>query len=250
MNTLPKARTENLVEQNLDKEILIYDLLTDKAFNLNETSTIVYQACDGKTTFAELRRKHKFTDEFVFLALDELKRNDLLAKEAVYTSPFADTNRREVIKKVGLASMFVLPIISGLIAPKAINAASNAGGDGRGGSNYYNRGFLEACASGGPFCEGSSYRCVNNTCCSRVSTGSLPPSATFITGAGDGSFFILPAVNGSCDNLNQDFCLGENCCSGEVDQTSSCDIRPLYGYEETENEIVTCLIYSCSCTCR
>lgn len=38
MKKLPKARTENLLEQNLEKETLIYDLTIDKAFNLSETS--------------------------------------------------------------------------------------------------------------------------------------------------------------------------------------------------------------------
>jgi hypothetical protein len=121
---LPKARTENLLEQNLEKETLIYDLTVDKAFNLNETLTIVYKACGQNTAFGELRRKHKFTDDFIYLALDELKRKNLLADE--YDSPFESTSRREVIKKIGLASMIALPIISSLVAPSAANAASGS----------------------------------------------------------------------------------------------------------------------------
>ena len=123
---LPKARTENLLEQNLKDETLLYDLTIDKAFNLNETLTIIYKACGQNMSFEEIKRKHKFTDEFIYLALDELKRNNLLAEE--YTSPFAGTSRREVIKKVGLATMFALPLISGLVAPKAVNAASGDSG--------------------------------------------------------------------------------------------------------------------------
>lgn len=120
---LPKARTENLVEQNLEKETLIYDLLIDKAFNLNQTSSIIYKACNGKTTFDELKKKHKFTDDFIYLALDELKRNNLLADES-YISPFAAMNRREAIRKLGLASMIALPVVVGLSAPSAAQAAS------------------------------------------------------------------------------------------------------------------------------
>ena len=51
MNKLPIARNKDIVVQTLDKEVLIYDLNTHKAYNLNETSSIVYQACDGKTSF-------------------------------------------------------------------------------------------------------------------------------------------------------------------------------------------------------
>lgn len=121
---LPKTRTDNLLEQNLDKETLIYDLTADKAFNLNETSTIVYRACCQNLTFKELKRESKLTDELIYLALDELKRNDLITDEN-YVSPFAGMSRREVIKNVGLASMVALPVITGLVTPTAANAASN-----------------------------------------------------------------------------------------------------------------------------
>lgn len=120
---LPKARTENIVEQNLGREILIYDLLTNKAFNLNETSGVIYKNCDGVTSFEEMRRKYKYTDDFIYFALDELKRNDLLTRD--YESPVANVNRREVIRKVGMATMFALPVINGFTAPQAVQASSS-----------------------------------------------------------------------------------------------------------------------------
>ena len=122
MKKLPQARTENILEQNLENETLIYDLTIDKAFNLNETLSVVYKACGQNLTFDELKRKHKFTDEFIYLALDELKRENLLAED--YQSPFADVNRREVIRKVGLATMFAMPVVIGFTAPQAVQASS------------------------------------------------------------------------------------------------------------------------------
>ena len=119
---LPKARTANLLEQNLKNETLIYDLVTDKAFNLNETLSIVYKACDGETTFDELKREHKFSDDFIYLALDELEKENLLAEK--YESKFKGLSRREVIRKVGLASIIALPLIIGITAPLAAHAAS------------------------------------------------------------------------------------------------------------------------------
>ena len=44
---LPRARTADIIEQNAGKELLIYDLQIDKTYTLNETSTIVFQACGG-----------------------------------------------------------------------------------------------------------------------------------------------------------------------------------------------------------
>lgn len=121
---LPKLRTENLIEQNLKNETLIYDLNTNQAFNLNETSTLVYQACSREMTFAELKNKYQFSDDFIYLALDELKRRNLLMPESSYISPFAGISRREVIRQVGLASMIALPLIIGITAPSAAHAAS------------------------------------------------------------------------------------------------------------------------------
>jgi hypothetical protein len=122
---LPQARTDNLIEQDLDREMLIYDLVANKAYTLNETSSIVYKACDGEMTFGELRHCHKFTDELIYLALDQLQRCELLADVADYLSPHAELNRREIIRKAGLGSMMALPVISALIVPTATNAASN-----------------------------------------------------------------------------------------------------------------------------
>jgi hypothetical protein len=121
---LPQARTGDIIEQSFGAEMLIYDLLTDRAYTLNETSAAIYQVCDGQTSFDELKRRHGFTDELIYLALDELKRSDLLADGAAYRSPFAGINRREVLKRIGLTSASALPVIFSLIAPPASSAAS------------------------------------------------------------------------------------------------------------------------------
>ena len=57
MTKLPKTRNENIVVQEMDSEILIYDLNTNKAFCLNETSAVIYHLCDGKRTVAEISRQ-------------------------------------------------------------------------------------------------------------------------------------------------------------------------------------------------
>jgi hypothetical protein len=126
MNKLPKARTENIVVQTLNDEVLIYDTITNQAFCLNETSARVFNHCDGQTSFDELQRKYQFTGEIIFLALDELKKQNLLASDAEYASPFAGMHRREVIRKVGFATMIALPLISSIVAPAALSAASGA----------------------------------------------------------------------------------------------------------------------------
>ena len=119
---LPISRTENIVIQEANKDLLVYDLINDQAFLLNETSAIVFNACDGKTSFSELKRQTKFSDDLILLALDELQKHKLLIGEK--NNYFRGVSRREVIRKAGLASMIALPLISSLVAPTATMAQS------------------------------------------------------------------------------------------------------------------------------
>lgn len=130
MIKLPRSRRNEIVVQEMDNEVLIYDLSINKAFALNETAAAIFQACDGNTSFADLKNTTKFTDEIIFLTLDELKKESLLDDDS-YVSPFAGMKRREVIKKIGLTTMFALPIVASLVAPTALMASSvcvNIGG--------------------------------------------------------------------------------------------------------------------------
>lgn len=126
----PKSRKNNLIVQDLANETLVYDLKTNQAFCLNKTSALVWQFCDGKSSVAKIsnlmskKLQTLVSEDFVWLALNELERNNLLEIDAKIQNNFATVNRREIIKKVGLASMIALPMISSVIAPTAANAAS------------------------------------------------------------------------------------------------------------------------------
>ena len=120
---LPKARITQIIEQETNNELLVYDLQTNKAFTLNETSKNIFKACNGEISFDDLKRQYKYTDDIIYLALDELKKNNLMEDDD-YSSPFSGMNRREVIRKVGLSTMIALPVILSLTAPSAAAAAS------------------------------------------------------------------------------------------------------------------------------
>lgn len=130
---MPKSQKENLVIQELDGEVLIYDLKKNKAFCLNETSALVWQACDGSRTIAEIsdfvgkQLNSQVNEDIVWLALDKLSKENLIENGQALSSPFAGIPRREVIKKVGLGAMVALPIIASLTAPIAVMAASACG---------------------------------------------------------------------------------------------------------------------------
>ncbi len=122
----PVARKEELVVQNVNDEILVYDLRTNKAYHLTETAAFVWGACDGKNTAEGIRQKleerfkSKVNEEFVKFALEQLSENNLL-KERLQ-SPLS-ISRREVLKRIGVASMIALPIVTSVIVPNTALAA-------------------------------------------------------------------------------------------------------------------------------
>jgi hypothetical protein len=126
----PLAQKSDIVVQEFTDETLIYDLQKNKAFALNQTSSMVWQLCDGAKTVGEiadqLSRKlnNPVNEDLVWFALEQLKKDGLIEDGENIPNHFADLSRREVIKRVGLSSMIALPVISSLVAPMAIHAQS------------------------------------------------------------------------------------------------------------------------------
>ncbi|MBX7173885.1 MAG: PqqD family protein [Pyrinomonadaceae bacterium] len=130
MEFYPINRQSNIVIQELENEILIYDLNRNEAFCLNETAGIIWQLCDGTKTVAEISQAvgKKFnanvSEGFVWLALEQLKKDKLIESQVAPPTEFAGMNRREIVRKIGFASMVALPVVASLIAPISVNAQS------------------------------------------------------------------------------------------------------------------------------
>lgn len=126
----PLARTEKLVVQHLDDEVLIYDLENNKAFNLNQTSALVWQNCDGNRSVRDIaislekELNHHIPDELVLIALDSLKRERLVEMSNHSILNPTNFNRRQAIRKVGIATLVAIPVVGALVAPQAASAAS------------------------------------------------------------------------------------------------------------------------------
>jgi len=130
MRTVPQSRQHNLIVQELKDELLVYDLTTNKAFCLNPTSAMIYQLCDGKHSVSDISREiskkleQPVTEDLVWLAIDQFKEDNLLSNNQEIEIKFDGLSRREVIRKVGFASMIALPVISSLVAPTVAMAQS------------------------------------------------------------------------------------------------------------------------------
>lgn len=122
----PVCSRNDLVVQELDGEILIYDLKENKAFCLNETSARVWRSCDGSKTMAEIGRELGHED-MAWLALNDLKKEKLIEFQSKTPSRFAGMSRREVVRKIGVGAMVALPIVASLAAPPVAHAQSCGG---------------------------------------------------------------------------------------------------------------------------
>lgn len=126
----PLARAEGLVVRELPEEVLVYDLDTHRAMCLNRTAALVWKSCDGRNDVAAIARalRAEFgtnaAEEVVWLALERLSRDHLLAERVRRPASLAGLSRRDVIKKVGLAAAVALPVVTAIVAPTTAEAAS------------------------------------------------------------------------------------------------------------------------------
>ena len=120
----PRIRHDDLVVQELNGEILVYDLKRDKAFCLNETASLVWQACDGSKTIADIG-KMLDSEDAAWLALNDLKKHRLIEQAIATPEKFQGLSRREVLSKIVTGSILALPMISALYAPAAAQAAGS-----------------------------------------------------------------------------------------------------------------------------
>lgn len=132
----PESRKQGIIVQELEGEVLIYDLKVNKAHCLNKTSAIVWHLCDGNNSVSDIGKQlskkleSDVGDDFVFFALDQLNRKNLLlipSKSSQLENKFEGLSRREIIRKIGIGSFVALPVIASLVAPTSAAAQSICG---------------------------------------------------------------------------------------------------------------------------
>src|SRR5580765_8468143 len=127
--TKPRARREGLIVQTLPDETLVYDLDRDLAHCLNQSASLVWNYCDGRNTAKQIARSvaqelnQSIDERFVWLALDLLDRNHMLAEMPVPPPQMASLNRRTETRALGLSAAVAIPIVASIVAPSPAQAA-------------------------------------------------------------------------------------------------------------------------------
>ena len=128
---LPLARRERLLIEKLPDEVLVYDLDRKKAHCLNQTASLIWQHCDGRTSVSEIA--HALSDhlnapvdeEVVWYGLNHLGKTRLLEEEVARPGELPNVSRRDLIRKIGLAVS--VPLVISVLAPSASAALSCVG---------------------------------------------------------------------------------------------------------------------------
>jgi hypothetical protein len=127
----PQARRDGLVINELQSEIVVYDLESHKAHCLNRTAALVWKRCDGKTTPAKIAAglqkelKASINESLVWYAIERLGEDDLLVERVARPASKVGLSRREVVKRLGLTAVIAVPLITTIVAPTAVEAAAS-----------------------------------------------------------------------------------------------------------------------------
>lgn len=153
--TIPSARTEGLIIEELTDEALVYDLASHKAHCLNPTAFLVWRNCDGKHTLSDIAAvlekelRAPVSDELVWFAIDQLLKHGLLCERVMTPMSESGLTRRKLMKRMGVAAIIAVPLVTSLIAPKAAQAGSMCGG---------------ACTAGVTTCPVVCPNCIGGIC--------------------------------------------------------------------------------------
>lgn len=126
----PLARRRGLVVKKVGNEVLVYDTESDRAHCLNETAALVWNLCDGRrdaTAIARAMQKElnvTVDDKVISFALTQLGRDNLLEQQSVIPNVFSGMSRRQMMRTLGIATAVALPLVTSIVAPTAVQAAS------------------------------------------------------------------------------------------------------------------------------
>ena len=127
---LAQMRTHGLVVDDLPDEVLVYDLNNHQAHCLNRSAALVWRCCDGKSSPGEIARRltaeldAPFSEELVLVALSQLENQQLLVRAAALPAQFAVLSRRQMVRRLGLATAIAVPLVTSIVAPTAVQAST------------------------------------------------------------------------------------------------------------------------------
>jgi hypothetical protein len=167
----PTARTAELLVEEFDDELLVYDQRTDRVHCLSPPAWKVWRACDGRTAVEQLGPALGLDAEIVAHALEELEACGLIE---------GGVTRREAtarFARIGAAAS--APLVYSIVAPTPALAASAA--------FCLSQGCGSATGATQLVCSGGCLRCAGSGC------NSCPSPVN-----GDGAYCVAACSVATC----------------------------------------------------
>jgi hypothetical protein len=133
--TLPRARQQELIIEELFDEVLVYDLTRNKAHCLNQTAASIWRSCDGHTSVRRIAQQlgkelgTRIDEEFVWIALKQLANSKLLEEPVEIPVHIRGLSRRQMMK-LSLSAAVAFPLVISILAPNAQAQVSECGRSG------------------------------------------------------------------------------------------------------------------------
>jgi hypothetical protein len=118
----PLARTDGLLTEEVDGELLVYDGEREVACRLNGTAALVWRSSDGERTVGEVA-----DEDMVMVALDTLAEHGLIqAGHEPREVNASRLSRRRFLRRVGVvgAAAISMPVVHSIVVPTPAAAAS------------------------------------------------------------------------------------------------------------------------------
>jgi len=159
----PMARTEDILIESLDDEVLIYDLRSHEATCLNASAALIWDLCDRQRSIGDIVDEldnAEVTEFHVAAVIDQLRGKSLLEDDAAPGGHEvgAPRSRRAFLGTAAAASM-VLPAVMSTVVPAAaqLQPIGTLCGSGDPGTSSGN--------AGDPFCNGGPGSTGDLKCC-------------------------------------------------------------------------------------
>lgn len=129
-STKPRAEVENLVVQTMPDETLVYHTANNTAHCLNKTAAAIWKHCDGSLTVTEIADRAardlnaSVSNDMVWSAIEQFERDNLLQEKVVRPAGTGGMNRRELMRRAGLAAVVAIPLVTSIVAPTAAQAGT------------------------------------------------------------------------------------------------------------------------------
>jgi hypothetical protein len=129
LNWRPKAKREGLLVEEIDGEVLVYNLERHRAHCLNDTAVRVWNLCTGKRTVEQIASELNIALDpasRIGVVRDTVARFERLGLVETAEGATPSMSRRKFVQRVGIgvAAGVALPLVTSIVAPTPAYAAS------------------------------------------------------------------------------------------------------------------------------